>query len=181
MRGIDDIRRQEPSPPRLAHWLLRRLGSVGEREVAHDLEELFLLRAEEEGINASRRRYWIDVLSICLRPRLRKKFAADIEPTHEQARGPIMWKNYLTTSLRYMRQHKGYSFINITGLAVGLACVLLIVLYVQHELSYDAYHEQGDHIYRVVLYSGVAEKVWYSATPALLAPELRTASSGRGC
>ena len=85
-----------------------------------------------------------------------------------------MLRNYLTIALRNLRRHKGYSFINITGLAVGLACVLLIVLYVQHELSYDTYHEQGDHIYRVIVYSWFAEKVWNSSTPGLLAPELRT-------
>ena len=85
-----------------------------------------------------------------------------------------MLRNYLTIALRNLRRHKGYSFINITGLAVGLACVLLIVLYVQHELSYDTYHEQGDHIYRVVVYSGYAEKTWRASTTGLFAPELRT-------
>ena len=86
-----------------------------------------------------------------------------------------MLKNYLKIALRNLRRHKGYSFINITGLAVGLACVLLIVLYVQNELSYDTYHEQGDHIYRIVNYSGFAEKAWTPSTTGHLAPELRTA------
>ena len=49
-----------------------------------------------------------------------------------------------------MKKHKGYSFINIAGLAVGMACCLLIVLYIQDELSYDAFHVNADRIFRVV-------------------------------
>lgn len=60
-----------------------------------------------------------------------------------------MFKNYLTITLRQMRKQKGYAFITITGLAVGMACCLLIVLYVQRELSYDRFHENADRIYRL--------------------------------
>ena len=51
-----------------------------------------------------------------------------------------MFKNYLKSALRNLYKHKGYSLINIIGLAIGMACCLLILLYVRHELSYDAYH-----------------------------------------
>ena len=60
-----------------------------------------------------------------------------------------MLKNYLTIALRNLRKQKGYTFINVAGLAVGLACCLLISLYVQHERSYDRYHEKADRIYRL--------------------------------
>ena len=46
-----------------------------------------------------------------------------------------MFKNYLTTAIRNITRHKVYSFINIAGLAIGMACCALILLYVQHELS----------------------------------------------
>ena len=62
-----------------------------------------------------------------------------------------MIKNYLKIALRNLRKHKGYTFINITGLAVGLACCLLIVLFVRDELSYDRYHDNADQIYRITL------------------------------
>jgi len=62
-----------------------------------------------------------------------------------------MIKNYLKIALRNLRKHKGYTFINITGLAVGLACCLLIVLFVRDELSYDRYHDNADRIYRITL------------------------------
>ena len=61
-----------------------------------------------------------------------------------------MLRNYLTISLRNLRRHKGYSLINILGLAVGMACCLLILLFVQYELSYDRYHENSDRIFRVI-------------------------------
>ncbi|GAB4021877.1 ABC transporter permease [Spirosoma koreense] len=60
-----------------------------------------------------------------------------------------MLRNYLLIALRNLRKHKTFSFINITGVAVGLACFLLIALYVKDELSYDRYNTHADHIYRV--------------------------------
>ncbi len=61
-----------------------------------------------------------------------------------------MLKNYLTIALRNLRRHKGYTAINAGGLAVGLATCLLIVLWVQHELSYDRFHAEAERIYRVL-------------------------------
>ena len=64
-----------------------------------------------------------------------------------------MFKNYLTIALRNIVRNKTYSFINISGLAVGMAACLLILLYVEHELSYDRFHEKSSQIYRVVYQS----------------------------
>jgi len=61
-----------------------------------------------------------------------------------------MLKNYLTVAWRNLLRNKGYTFINVAGLAVGMACCLLITLYVRHELSYDRYHAQANQIYRVL-------------------------------
>src|SRR5262245_25331867 len=60
-----------------------------------------------------------------------------------------MLKNHLKIALRNLLKHKGYSLINVAGLAVGMACCLLILLFVQDELSYDRYHEHADRIYRL--------------------------------
>jgi putative ABC transport system permease protein len=78
-----------------------------------------------------------------------------------------MLKNYFTVAWRNLLRHKGYTFINVAGLAVGMACCLLITLYVRHELSYDRYHAQADQIYRVL-------QAFRTGTPAagqLPAPE----------
>jgi putative ABC transport system permease protein len=61
-----------------------------------------------------------------------------------------MLKNYLTIALRHLRRHPGYATINVVGLAVGIACCLLILLFVRDELSYDHFHDDADRIYRIV-------------------------------
>ncbi|RPJ03444.1 MAG: ABC transporter permease, partial [Candidatus Aminicenantes bacterium] len=61
-----------------------------------------------------------------------------------------MFRNYLKIALRHIRKHKAYSFINITGLAVGMGCCLLISLFVRDELVFDRYHEKADRIFRLV-------------------------------
>ena len=60
-----------------------------------------------------------------------------------------MIKNYLKIAIRNIKRHKMYSFINILGLAIGIACCLLIMLYIQDELSYDRFHKNADRIYRI--------------------------------
>jgi len=60
-----------------------------------------------------------------------------------------MIKSYLTIALRNIVRHKLYSFINIAGLAVGLACLILIILFVRDELSYDKWIPGSDKLYRV--------------------------------
>jgi len=61
-----------------------------------------------------------------------------------------MFKNYLKIAVRNIKKHKGYTFINVSGLAVGMTCCILMILWVQNELSYDRFHEHADDIYRVV-------------------------------
>lgn len=60
-----------------------------------------------------------------------------------------MLKNYLKIAWRNLLKNKTYAIINITGLAIGLSCFLLIALYVTDELSYDRYNEKADRIYRI--------------------------------
>lgn len=60
-----------------------------------------------------------------------------------------MLRNYLVVAWRNLCRQKVYSLINITGLALGLAACVLILLYVRHELSYDRFHANADRLYRV--------------------------------
>jgi len=60
-----------------------------------------------------------------------------------------MIRNYLKVAFRNILRHKVYSLINIFGLAIGMALCLLILVYVQDELSYDGFHEKADRIYRI--------------------------------
>ena len=61
-----------------------------------------------------------------------------------------MVNHYLSIAIRRLLRQKVYSLINLTGLAIGMACCMLILLYVRDELSYDRFHTNADRIYRVV-------------------------------
>jgi putative ABC transport system permease protein len=62
----------------------------------------------------------------------------------------LLW-NYCKSAQRRIFRHKGYSFINIAGLAAGMACCLLIILFIMQEYGYDRFHQKADRIFRVVL------------------------------
>ena len=72
---------------------------------------------------------------MCLVPKLRKQ--------------TFMFKNHLTVAVRNLFRQKSFSLINILGLAVGLTCSLLILLWTQHQYSYDNFHDKADNIFQV--------------------------------
>jgi putative ABC transport system permease protein len=86
-----------------------------------------------------------------------------------------MLKNYFKIALRNLWRKRTYSLINVTGLAVGMACCFLIFLYVHFELSYDRFHQKADRIYRVVgdLKSSTETLHWY-VTPGPLARSIKS-------
>src|SRR2546421_13052641 len=61
-----------------------------------------------------------------------------------------MLRNYITTYLRILMRQKIYSAINVFGLAVGIACCLLLSLYIWDEMSYDKHHKRGADLYRII-------------------------------
>jgi len=81
----------------------------------------------------------------------------------------LLW-NYLKIAFRRIKRQKGYSLINITGLAIGLACCILIVIYILTELSFDRYHVQSNRIYRLGISGKIRENSFIgpvSNTPAV--------------
>jgi putative ABC transport system permease protein len=60
-----------------------------------------------------------------------------------------MFRNYIKTTVRNLSRNKVFSFINLLGLSVGLACCMLIFLYAKDEVSYDRFHEKGERIFRI--------------------------------
>ena len=79
-----------------------------------------------------------------------------------------MFKNYLKVAFRNIKKQKGYAFINISGLAIGMAACLLIMLWVHDELNFDSFNENADHIYRLTIdaHMGTRMKVPVSPTPS---------------
>jgi len=86
-----------------------------------------------------------------------------------------MLRNYLKIAIRNMKRQKGYAFINTFGLAVGLTCFLLLMIYVRYELSYEKFHVNSHRIFRVAIhlptwnYKGSMD---FCLTTAPLAPAL---------
>src|ERR1700746_3747682 len=85
-----------------------------------------------------------------------------------------MFKNYLKTALRNLWKNKVFSFINIMGLALGLACSLLIMLWVNDEYHIDAFHQYGSRLYSVYekQYRDGHVDAFYG-TPGILADEMK--------
>lgn len=84
-----------------------------------------------------------------------------------------MIKNHITIAFRSFFNSKGYAFINVTGLAVGMACAILIFLVVRHETSYDLAQSRLDRIYRVET-ENIKENHTYPGTYTGMANALRT-------
>jgi len=84
-----------------------------------------------------------------------------------------MFRNYLTLAVRNLLSHKGYSAINVLGLAIGMASCVLILLYVQDELSFDQYHAKKDRIYRIAESATITGRsIEAAVTPPSWAPVL---------
>lgn len=110
-------------------------------EVHGDLTELYFDRVEKMGQKKAQWHYLIDVLFSVRNLRLRRKLKY-YNPT-------VMYKNYFKITFRNLLKHKGYSFINIFGLALGMSACMLILLFVNNELSFDSFHEKRANIYRL--------------------------------
>ena len=84
-----------------------------------------------------------------------------------------MIKNYIKITLRNLRRHKVYAFINLAGLSVGIACALLIILVVQYEFKYESHHDKAGRIYRINVEHTQLDQTFRSHySPVPLAPAM---------
>ena len=137
-------------------------------DIQGDLYELYYKRLQTSGLLLAQVQYCIDVI------RTFRPYALRRDLFSRQTAHPIMFQNYFKSGYRHVRSHLGYSFINLFGLAVGIACCLLILLYVHDELSFDRHHEKGERIYRVLLdrHEEDGSITIDATTPSALAPAL---------
>jgi len=137
-------------PPRWAHWLLRTCCAPDRfEELEGDLQELFEARRTLRGERAARRQYVRDVLSLLqpftARPHTRPQTVSPL------LLSPAMLQNYLKIALRSLRNHPLTAGAQVVGLALGIACCLLIGLYLQRERAYDQHHPATGQLYRIAL------------------------------
>ncbi len=86
-----------------------------------------------------------------------------------------MIKNYIKVAFRIIKKYKAYSFINLAGLAVGMSACILILLWVQNELSYNRFHENADQLYRAVEHERMSDgrTLSYPLFPTGFGPALK--------
>ena len=85
-----------------------------------------------------------------------------------------MFKNFFKIAYRNIIRNKGFSFINISGLAIGMASAVLILLWIQNEMSHDKFHAKADRIYTANNRDKFNGQLWaWATTPAVLGPALK--------
>ena len=90
-----------------------------------------------------------------------------------------MFQNFLKTTIRTLWKNKGYSFLNIFGLAIGIACAGLIYLWVEDEVNFDSYNLKKDRLYIIKTNDKVDDGVFtHSSTPGPLGPSLEAKMPG---
>ncbi len=136
----------KPRPPRLATKLFFTYCSSDLQEEIHgDLVERFRDHVEKFGVRKARKKYWLNVFKFFRWHTLKRRNTSARFKTQNAA----MVKNYFKIAFRNALKHKVYSAINLSGLAVGLTSFILIMIYVQQQLSYDQFHENKDKIFRI--------------------------------
>lgn len=164
---------KEPSgPPR---WAGKLIGLWGDpraaEEIAGDLLELhaYWMRTGSSQARADRRYIW-NVLRL-MRPFAKRRQQNDYPKSYSLTLAMI--RNHFTIAFRSFFNSKGYSFINVSGLAMGMSCAILIFLAVRHETGYDLHQSHIDRIYRVET-ENIKEKHTYPGTYTGMAHALRT-------
>ncbi len=129
-------------PPKLADQLLIWLCKPELlEEIQGDLHAQFIRTVARQGLSRARFNYWFQVLHF-MRPFALKR--------RSQFNETFMIRNYLKFGLRNILKEKGLSAIHISGLTIGIASFLLVLLFVRNEWSYDRHHQHFDHLYRVL-------------------------------
>ncbi|MBN1273927.1 MAG: ABC transporter permease [Candidatus Aminicenantes bacterium] len=150
-------------PPKLANWVVEHFLPASERPFLNgDFDEIYNDIFDEKGHGAAFRWYWAQIARSL--PQIFFQYLSW---------SVIMFKNYLKTTLRNLQRHKGYSLLNIAGLAVGMACFVLILLYVRYEFSYEENNHQASHVYHIYVEHTKTDEIYrVRSTPVPLVEAL---------
>ena len=149
---------------RWARWLFENVArSEDRRTVIGDAEELYAEIRKESGPLRAALWYWGQTLAAL--------FLFLYSSTFWRV---VMLKNTFRSVWRNMKKSKLFSIVNIAGLAAGMACAILIFLWIGDELSYDRFHANADRIFRVVTEDrGIGAFDLFAVTPRALGPTLK--------
>ena len=146
-------------PPKFAEWMLNKLAcTFEETSLLGDFAEEYSKRAIEYSHSRAALWYWKQI-GISIPTFLKNSIYWSL----------IMIWSYLKIALRTFKKHKSYSFINIVGLAIGITCSVLMLLWVQDELSFDRFHINAKEINRILLNPLEAATTHEAVSPPILA------------
>jgi len=150
-------------PPRFASMILERMLVYTIRKTAlGDFTEQYIWICNEKGRFIAWIWYWVQILQIT------PHFII-----HTILWSIVMFNNYVKTALRNIKKYKGYSIINIAGLAAGMACCILILAFIVDECSFDRFHEHAGDIYRIATTGSISSVTFEVATtPVLMGPTM---------
>lgn len=150
-------------PPRMAKWLLNWLVYYQDNfRIIGDLEESYYEICRENSYFKAYLWYWFHSLFL---------FPNYIVFSFNWSM--VMFKNYLKIAIRNIRKQKVFSFINIAGLVIGMACCIIILLWAQDELSFDRFHKNSNELYRAIAKTPASNKTVHSTrTPNALGSAL---------
>ncbi len=157
--------KKENHPLKILEFLLKNIVSFQDQEnLTGDFREMFDRISRQRGKTFALLWYFLQIIKLL--PSYFKNY------TFWRL---SMLKNYMILAFRNIGKYKSYSFINIAGLAIGMACCILIILFVQDELSYDRHHEKADRIFRLVDSLDVSEPLsrYFALSSAPFAPALQ--------
>lgn len=165
------MKKNLPLPPRFALRFLEWYCPAGLHEgIEGDLLEEFEKDLQPGGSVASARRRFIFNVFRFFRPGIifRNKLPKTLLQT-------AMLRNYFKIAFRSLWRAKAHSFINVLGLGLGIACCILIALFVRDELTFDTFHSKADCIYRVYAHENWGEKQQFfnTVTPFPMGPALK--------
>jgi len=133
------MKKQINKPPKIAKWLLRIVVNKNNHSaIIGDLEEEYRQHIKDRGFGFAWFRYWCVIL-----------FSLPSFFTETFFWSGTMFRNYIKIAIRNMRKDKRHTFINITGLSLGMAIFILISMYTRHEISYDKFHKNHKEIYQI--------------------------------
>ena len=153
-------------PPRLAEKLILFLCHDWlAEEILGDLDEAFEEDVKTKSKLRAKINYWLGALKFINTRTVRR---------NKNINNNAMIKNYFIIAVRNLKRQKIYSFINIGGLAVGIACSILLGLYIVNELSYDRYHENAARIVAASIEYNIDGEIGeVSSTPTALLPTMQ--------
>lgn len=140
-----------PRPPRLAEkafdWFA---GNAFIEDLRGDIDEMFYANLKHMSLAHAKWIYWRQTIELVFSYAVKlRKYKSSHHPYSATKVNCAMITSYVRIGLRTILRNKGYAFINIAGLSIGLAACMLIILYVKDEVSYDRFHKQGDNIYQL--------------------------------